>query len=54
MKEFGAYVLSCGLNDNNCPNQECANAIEVFKCCLKTTKAGSGGSNYFSSTNGSS
>lgn len=49
MSEYGAYVISCGLKENTCLNQECANAIEVFKCCLKTTKTGSGGNKYFSS-----
>ncbi len=35
MSEYGAYVISCGLNKNTCETKECANAIEVFKCCLK-------------------
>jgi len=53
MSEYGAYVISCGLNKNTCETKECANAIEVFKCCLKTTKSGSGDNKYFSATSAS-
>jgi hypothetical protein len=39
LKEFGAYFLMCpDLQD--CSSQDCLNAVQILKCCLKTTKVG--------------
>ena len=39
LTEYGVYALACQ-PFNGCPSLVCANSLEVFKCCLKTSRVG--------------